>query len=308
MDRTLRVWRANILPLARVMLPYAVISQVVMSLGLWGLAPELEAMQADPSDVRAAFGVLGSVGVLSTLSLWISWLGVVALSRASYPLFTGEPPPRASPLRLHLSATLAYIALLLLAPLLCAVALIPSGILLLVLAGAIKALDASTQVAGAVIAAVGLLLIMLTLATVFLWLTLRVYFAGPALASESPSSLRTLWRRCRELMSGRIGPGLLGRVPVRASILLTVISAIVFSTQIIASMPYLALQASFGSDVGALSSSVPLMLRLPAEAFIVGFSALTQPIFALLGMRFYLDQRVRREALDLELALQRRAA
>lgn len=309
MDRSLRVWRAHILPLARVMLPYALLSQLVMLLGIWALAPQQEAMRVNPQDVFAGVSLLIGMGGLMSVAFWLAWLGYVAVSRAAYPLFTGSPAPTGvSGLRLHLSATWAYLALWILAPLLCAVALIPAGLIVAVVGVAIMALGPVGSAAGVIVGVIGVLMISATVMVVLLWLSLRCYFAGQVLAIES-TSLGTIWRRSGELMSGRIAPGFLGRVAVRASILLTVVSSIVFSVQGIASIPMLALQFAFSDDLSSMSvHAIPLVLRLPAEAFSVAIQALTSPIFALFGMRFYLDQRVRREALDLELALERRAA
>lgn len=308
MDRSLRVWRANIVPLAKVMLPFAVASQLLMSLGVWSLSNHQEAMQQDPEDFVSAFIVLGGMMCFATVAMWLSWIGHVALSRAAYPLFTGQPaPPVGSRIHLFLAATWAFLGIGAIIVLVCAVAMIPLVLVGVLIALAIGSTGGSPiAVAIGVGGGVGLLFLIILL--VFLWMTLRCYFAPAVLALES-TSLRTVWRRCRELMSGRIAPGFLGRVPVRASILLTVVSAIVFSVQGIASFPMLGLQFAFSEDLSRLSvNAVPLILRLPAEAFVVAIQAITAPIFALFGMRFYLDQRVRREALDLELALEQRAA
>lgn len=308
MDRSLRVWRGNLLPLARVMLPYAVLSRVLISVGMQQVGAQQQQMLAEPDNILIAGRVMGSMFGMMGIAFWLAWLGYFELSWRAYPLFTGQPPPLTRGfLRRQLTATMSFVALVVFTFTVCVVAMLPVMLLVGGIAYAVQQQATSPMpMVLTVLIGGGVALLVFTL--VMLWLTLRCYFAAPVLAVETPS-LRVAWRRCRELIGGRIGPGFFGRVPVRASILITVVAAVVFSIQGIASFPMLGLQMAFSDSLANLSvDAVPLYLRVPAEALVVAVSAVSSPIYALFGMRFYLDQRVRREALDLELALEQQAA
>src|SRR5690606_2929329 len=115
-----------------------------------------------------------------------------------------------------------------------------------------------------------------------LWVLLRFLFAPQVLVSESLGLWPTI-RRSGALVSGRIGPGWLGLVGLRAAILVSVMGAVVSAVQFLFGLPTLVLQAVFrNGDLGQLTSAtIPWALRLPLEALQIAGVAFTSPLFVI---------------------------
>lgn len=157
-------------------------------------------------------------------------------------------------------------------------------------------------IAGGVVG--GLLLFFVPLGAT-LWYFLRVMLVPTVLAVEERGVLDTL-KRSGALISGRIGVNFLDRVFVRATIVLTVVFAVVLIVIVVSSVPQGILQVVFGNilDPGnANPNAIPQALLIPAELIEAVAAALMTPLTTVLAAVFYLDMRMRREGLDLELKL-----
>ncbi|HXN41819.1 MAG TPA: hypothetical protein VN918_08540 [Myxococcaceae bacterium] len=106
-------------------------------------------------------------------------------------------------------------------------------------------------------------------------------------------------------MSGRIGPGVMTGVKVRATVLITAMMLVVLVVTSLGSIPSVFLTLAYAKRDGifAVSSAVPELFLIPAELFHVGVQSLFGPLYIALASIFYLDMRARREGLDLELKL-----
>lgn len=109
-------------------------------------------------------------------------------------------------------------------------------------------------------------------------------------------------RRSARLMSGRVEPGVMGLVKVRASILLLVVFLLLLVPTLVVSGPQLILTSYYSPGPGVMDPlAVPFLMRLPLEVLQIGISSLVAPFGILAMLVFYFDLRVRREGLDLEL-------
>ncbi|MFL5319563.1 MAG: hypothetical protein ACJ790_07885 [Myxococcaceae bacterium] len=147
---------------------------------------------------------------------------------------------------------------------------------------------------------------------IFLWYILRFMLAPAVVATEAGGGLHA-FRRSRELISGRMGPRFGDRQFIRATLVLTVMVVVVLVVGLVTSLPALIVQTAFGGfgGAGADPTRVPQLLLIPAELFEVFCASLLVPLTYVLSAVFYLDARMRREGLDLELTLdelQRRIA
>lgn len=142
------------------------------------------------------------------------------------------------------------------------------------------------------------LLFALASVPVFLWLLIRYSLAAPALMLEKQGVTAALSRSAR-LVRGSwwriLGINLLAWV---MSLIFTMIIAIPFTIAGLA-FGYLDLdrQVAFDGTVGQTTA----VLVLTAVSGIIS-STLTIPFMGTLGVLVYVDQRIRREALDIELA------
>lgn len=147
-----------------------------------------------------------------------------------------------------------------------------------------------------------------------LWYVLRFMLAPPVIAAEDGGAWAT-FKRSNALISGRVGPRFVDRQFIRATLVLTVMFVVVIVVGVVTSIPALLVQSAFGNifdPTNADPSKIPQALLIPAELFEVFCASLVSPLTFVLGAFFYLDARMRREGLDLELKLdalaQRRAA
>ncbi|MFF2077703.1 hypothetical protein ACFVXG_23460 [Kitasatospora sp. NPDC058162] len=129
-----------------------------------------------------------------------------------------------------------------------------------------------------------------------LWLLIRYSLAAPALMLEKQGVMAALSR------SRRLVRGFWWRVCAVVLVLSRILAVIVGATLLIP-FRFLGLVLGFGSmdrlgDAGHESIG---MMVLTAVAGIIA-SALTTPFLAAVGVLVYIDQRIRREALDIELA------
>ncbi|MBL8957202.1 MAG: hypothetical protein JNK82_40890 [Myxococcaceae bacterium] len=149
---------------------------------------------------------------------------------------------------------------------------------------------------------VGMLLMALTMLGWMMWFFLRFALWGPVVAAEAVGPLGA-FRRTGALTSGRVGPGLMGLVKMRLMILITVVAMLLLLISLISSVPVLVLQGMYGNLLDPAAGEVPAVLLVPAELLNLAAGAVMYPLYVAFQVIFYVDLRVRREGLDLELQL-----
>ncbi len=309
-DRAASFWRANWRPLFILLLGFQLVQYaLVKALDLLlqrTLREMLHGAAFDPiswlknppiADTSQLAKVLPLGALFMVATILLSQIAGVATSAYIYPRLTsGEPPTVARAVRLalgRLGATTgavllsfgmaALMGLLFFAPAIGAVgaALLSGQIALLVLAGVLA------FIAGVVLV---------------LWFVLRFILTAQVTAVE-PLSAWGIFRRTGALSSGRIGPGFTGWVKGRLTILVTIVFGILFLVSTLTGLPAVALQLVYGSPLDPIRDATPLWLLIPAELLQVVASAMIDPLYIVFQVIFYLDMRVRREGLDLELAI-----
>jgi len=141
----------------------------------------------------------------------------------------------------------------------------------------------------------------------FVWYILRFVTLAQVVALEDASVGRVL-ARTAELSSGRVGPGFTGLVKFRLTVLLTVVGVLIAITSVVASAPELILNVFFGGFKDGVLIEPPQRLLVPAELISAVVSTIVWPLYVVFQVMFYVDMRVRREGLDLELQLQEKPA
>jgi len=244
--------------------------------------------------------------------VWLYWLSSLVVSRYVVPTQLGELVTPAQGLRRGLkrlgALTGAYAlslpwalgAILLMA--------LPGG---LVFGAGVAMLGLSSgtgaRMVGGIVLFVGLLVALLGMLGGILWYMLRFSLLGPVLAMEELSAIRT-FRRSGEMLSGRVEPGFLGRVRVRAILLVTVVTLILLAVGTLTMLPAIIVQFIYRDPLDPMSIPlVPQSILVPVELFQLAGQAVFNPLGLVFYALFYLDLRVRREGLDLERRLDMRS-
>jgi hypothetical protein len=325
-DRCAIFWRAHLVPLFALglgfqLLNYIFKKSVMLTLGrtsaLFQDPQQLEArIQEDPLGVTSEVGIATLALILLIVVLtWSYWLSTLVIARYVVPVQLGESARPADGLRRGLhrlgALTVAYL-LSLLWGLGVGLLLMLPGLLLsgvgAVLAGA--SADSGSPIVGFVIAMLGVILMSLGFLAAFLWYFLRFSVLGPVFAMEDLSALGA-FRRSGALLSGRVAPGFLGRVKVRAMVLFTAVGGIVIAVTLIFSLPGLIVHGIYGQltdPSAAATRPIPQTLLVPVELLEVLGQSIFLPLALVFSAMFYLDLRMRREGLDLERRLAHRSA
>jgi hypothetical protein len=309
-DRSAIFWRGHFRPLFLLSLGFNLTTYIltkVLQLTLMEI-PSLQAPGGDPAALGAFLPrYLLSLGGVLLVSIWLYNLNTLVVARYVVPTQLGdETHPRDSLRRAwqRLGALSgAYLLSLLWGTGVLLLLMLPGGVLL----GAGAALVAQARDAGggaSILVAVSILfagIIVMTLGFVggMLWYLLRFALLGPVLALEEQSARRA-FRRSGELLSGRVEPGFIGRVTVRAMLLVTVVSLILIAVSLLFGLPSLLLQFIYRDPANPMGSLAPQALLVPAELLQVVGQAVFNPLGLVVYAMLYLDMRVRREGLDLE--------
>ena len=206
------------------------------------------------------------------VSLWLYDLNTMVVARYVVPTQLGEPASPADGMRRALKRALsftgAYVLSLFWGVGAMLLMMLPGGVLAGV--GAVMGIQSSTpgtRIAGIVLAGGGAILAMFGLLGGGLWYLLRFCLLAPVMALEDLPAMRS-FRRSGELLSGRVEPGFIGRMSVRAMILVTVASVILLAVSVLCGMPALILQFAYGvgfDPAAAAANPVPQSLLVPAE-------------------------------------------
>lgn len=314
-DRSASAWREHWKPLFRLYLGFQLVQYVLLK--LWQLALQAwfpaalssarmaEAIKTSP--LSAALQLLVGMGTLLLTTLYFTQVASVALTGFVYPRLTGTGQPSlGDALRLglrRLGPTSGAFAISVGWSVVVALLIqVPTAALL----GITAALAAKSSAVGMAIFAgltglVGALASLLTLQ----WFIVRFFCLSQVAAVEDIGAWR-IFQRANELSSGRVEPGLLGLVKMRLTMLITVVGAILGILFIVTSVPEALVEVLYGNALdptNADHSAVPATLLIPAELLQLVASSAFAPVYAVFQVLFYVDMRVRREGLDLELEL-----
>ncbi|MFP2934362.1 hypothetical protein ACLESO_56455 [Pyxidicoccus sp. 3LG] len=314
-DRAATFWRGHLKSLFILSFGFSLVNYIATKstvLSIQRLAPSLYGpdaqarAQQDPTAILGdASASMGLWAVLVVFLFWSYWLATLAAARYVVSAQLGEPVQPVEGLRRALSRvgtlTGAYFFAMAWGVLMTVLMLAP-GALFGGMAAAASVMGSNTLAIVLVVVAVPLAI--LGLIGAMLWFFLRFLLLPPVLAMEDLGAWET-FKRSGELLSGRVGPGFLGRVVVRAMILYTVVSFILISVQLVSGIPSWLVMAPYGSpfDAGTMART-PQLLLVPAELIQVVAQSCFSPIYFVFCSLFYLDMRVRREGLDLERRLE----
>ncbi|MEN9796668.1 MAG: hypothetical protein RL653_364 [Pseudomonadota bacterium] len=313
-DRAVRHWRAHLKLYVPPVLGFQLVLYVLQKGYLFAMDRYFplmrggraldDALSAGASEavVRQLGLGFGAAAVLAVASLVLSQAASVAVQAEIWPRLLGNVPPegtwktrlRARAWTLTSTFTLAQLWLL--------------GVLLLGSAPVAAGLMLTWQLSGdlsplALVVGVGAEAVVVLL--VLLWYVLRFLMVPTVLATEDRGAVETL-RRAGELVQGRVAPGLLGLLPVRATVLLTTAFALLLGVGLVTSIPSLVVQGLFGNlfnpDAGPPGPWFQL-LSVPADLVETAGSAVLSPLYFALFCYHYLDVRMRRDGLDLSARL-----
>ncbi|WP_426730931.1 hypothetical protein [Myxococcus faecalis] len=310
-DRSVTFWRGHLKPLFVLSLGYSLVNYIATK-GVLQLTRVLTPMLYSPDQQVLAqqrpFEMLGQSalamvlwGGMFSFLIWSYWLAMVATSRFVVSTQLGTPVSPADSLRRSLSmvgpVTGAFVLSLGWSLLVMLVACVP-GIIVLVVGGVVSAMG--SQALGAVVLILGVLVLGLGMVGAMLWYFLRFLLLPPVLAMEDLGAWAA-FQRSGTLLSGRVEPGFLGRVVVRGMILFTVVSLILFSVHLLFGIPSWLVMLPYGNPFSADTiARTPQWLLVPVELLQVMAQSFFSPVNFVVCAFFYLDLRVRREALDLE--------
>lgn len=313
-DRAVRHWRAHLKLYVPPVLGFQLVLYVLQKGYLFSMDRYFplmrggraldDALSAGASEavVRQLVLGFGAAAVLAVVSLVLSQAASMAVQAEIWPRLLGNAPPEGA-WRTRLLArawtlawTFALAQLWLLGVLLVASAPVAAGWMLTwQLTGELPVVALIVGVGVESVAVLGVLL----------WYVLRFLMVPTVLATEDHGPVETL-RRAGELVRGRVGPGLLGLLPVRATVLLTTAFALLLGVGLVTSIPSLLVQGIFGNlfnpDAGPQGPWFQL-LSIPADLVETAGSAVLSPLYFTLFCYHYLDVRMRRDGLDLSARL-----
>ncbi len=315
-DRSTSFWRTNWKALFQLFLGFQLVQYVLMKgleLAIDRIFPAaknpaqlLDLMKTDPSQWAPDLGPLaaGTMAIV-LVNFLLSQVGGVALTAFVFPRITGVGAPspgdafRASLRRL--GPTFGMFALTFLWTGVVGVLFFLPGAL--TIGGSIALTLGGNSGAGATVAILGGLLVIAGMVVLVLWFLIRFVLSSQVLAVE-PIGALACFRRTDALSSGRVGPGALGLVKGRLTVLITIIAFILTVVGVVTGLPELVVKTIFGefSASGATGVSAPQLLVVPAQLLQVVMGAVITPLYVVFQVVFYVDMRVRREGLDLELA------
>lgn len=317
-DRCAIFWRAHLVPLFTLGLGFQLVDYIFKkgfalmlerSSSLMRNPQELDArIQDDPLGAMTELGlvVLAAIALMVFLT-WSYWISTVVVARYVVPIQLGESARPSDGLRRGLqrlgALTGAYLLSLLWGVGITLLCMVP-GFLLLVVGAFLSSVDAgsASRIVGVVLSVVGVIGMSLGWLAALLWYFLRFAVLGPVFAMEDLSAMAS-FRRSGALLSGRVAPGFLGRVRVRAMILLSAIGGIIIAVTLLFSLPELIVHGAYGrltDPSAAAAHPIPQTLLVPVELFQVLGQSIFLPLALVFSAMFYLDLRMRREGLDLE--------
>lgn len=313
-DRSVNFWRANWKPLFWLMLGFQLVEGTLVAVSqgltrvLFPLASSPEALKHPNAQAFThMFGSLSLLMLAIFASLFVAQVAGVAATHFSYSRLINQGQPNASDSFRHAAARLgtitgAFFLSMAWSVVVMVLLLLPAG----VLGGGAMALGLNQQRAPAAVLGVlaALALIFGTIVLV-LWFAIRFILVSQIIAIEPLGAMAT-FRRADALSSGRVYEGAGGLVKLRLTVLVTIVGTVLLIMSVVASMPTLFAGAAFGANFtpgNTLNDVVPLYVMIPLQLVQSVMGAVLAPLYIVFQTFFYTDMRVRREGLDLELAL-----
>lgn len=318
LDRSATFWRRHVWALFRMYLGfslalYAVSKAMQLALARWapifrgGSAAVALAEQLPPEELFRLIAVgAGLVTVTLLVYSWLSWHAWVALSDYAVRGALGHPIRIEASLRRAVArAGTTTVAFLISA--VYAVATMVGFMLPGIGLVAVMAFTLPPGPASVVLVFIGTGLALGGMVFGALWCVLRFLLTCQVVALENAGPFQAILRS-GALIAGRIGPGFLDWVKVRATILVTVVALLLMTVVLVSGTPLMIVEVVYGNafdPTRADPSAVPETLRVPAELLQVVVQSFFAPLYVTFAAFFYLDMRVRREGLDLEMKLER---
>ncbi len=318
MDRAIGFWRAHWRPLFQLMVAFQLAQLIAVKaaqLGaralfpLFSTGPEGFATLSKQPEVAlpqlGGFIAMMSAAVL--VALFISQVAGVATTHFTWTRLVGGGAPTPGDAFRHAAARLAITAgawaLSLAWSVVVAGLLVAPGGLLLAGAALFGAQEQRTL--AVVLGVVGVLVLGFGLLVLVLWFVIRFVLLSQVIATEPVGALEA-FRRTGRLSSGRVADGLVGLVKLRLTVLISIIGGILLLVSLVMSAPTFIVGAFYGVTFQpgqGLDDVVPAAVLVPIEFLQTVGGSVVAPLYVVFQVLFYVDMRVRREGLDLELAL-----
>ena len=309
-DRAVNFWRVHWKPLFGLLLGFQLVegtlvagSQAITRV-VFPLAGDATALKNPSPEVVAQLGGKFAMLMLAILgALFISQVAGVAVSHYSYARLIKKGQPNPSDSFRHAASRLgtttgAFILSMMWSVLVGVVLMIPAtalGVLGAIMAG-------SGNILLLILAGIAFILSMIVFV---LWFAIRFILVSQIIAVEPLGAFAT-FRRADALSSGRVYAGAAGIVKLRLTVLVTIVGTILLIIGFVASIPTFVAGALYGANLqpgNTVEDVVPLYVLAPLQLFQSVLGALLAPLYTVFQTFFYTDMRVRREGLDLELAL-----
>lgn len=316
-DRATSLWRSNWKPLFALFLPFQLVEYIVLKAGLLagrtafplmtGDPASLELIKADPvAGLTQAAGFMGLMGAGLLFSFLATQVSSVASTHLMYPRVTGTAAPDVGQsvkfAFARLGPTMGSFFLSLGWTFVVSVAVLAGGFIAAGVAAWLGPDHGAMTVGLLVLAAAWVSIGSLVL---LLWFIIRFVLVGQVIAVEAVGSMAA-FRRSGTLAAGSVGPGLLGWVKARLTVLLTIVGGVLVIVSLVSTLPVVVVGVFYGANFNpghTVDDVVPQVILVPIQVLQVVLGALVAPLFDALKVMFYVDMRVRREGLDLELKL-----
>lgn len=317
LDRAVTFWRANWRALFWLTVGFQLAQFTVMRLmqvairrwfPMFSSAEALALAQRSPEKLLPQVAGLVTLLLVSTfLVLFVSQVGGVATSHFGWRRLLGSGAPTPADSFRHaaqrLVPTFGAFALSIGWSFIVMVGLLLPAVGLGGLAAWFTSSDSGRL--GALFALLAAIALVVALVVLVLWFIIRFVLLGQILAIEDVGAWRA-FRRADELSSGRVLAGAMGLVKLRLTVLITVMGGVLLIIGTVASAPTLIAGALYGAGFTAgtsLYDVVPTAVLVPLELLDVVLTSVVAPLYVMFQLFFYGDMRMRREGLDLELAL-----
>lgn len=315
-DRSASFWRAHWRPLFWLAVGFQLAQFTLLKLYQLGSRRFFPAMNGDlvalakENEALVLTQLAGAAATLAVMvlgTLALSQVGGVATTHFVYPRLLGRAGPgigdSVSFSLKHLGPTLGAFLLSIAWSLVVGLGLLLPGAGLA--AGGLVLAAGDSRVAGVVLLVLGVVALVLGFVVLLLWFLIRFLLTAQVVALEGAGALQ-VFRRTNALSSGRVEPGALGLVKLRLTVLVTVIGVLLVIVGLLATLPSLALGLAYGASLQpghTINDVVPQVLLTPVELVQVVLGSLFAPLYVVFQVLFYVDMRIRREGLDLELKL-----
>lgn len=313
-DRSVNFWRANWKALFQLMLGFQLVEGTVLALSQ-GLVRVLFPLARDPDAINhrpleALPQLMGSMGLFTVAilgMLLVAQVAGVAATHFTFSRLTARGQPDGAEGFRHAASRLGTTTLTFLLSMGWSF-VVMIGLMLPAFglgAGAVALQLTNHELAARVLLVLAAIAALVSTIVLVLWFAIRFILVSQIIAIEPLGAMAT-FRRANALSSGRLAQGFGGLVKVRLTILVTIVGLLLLIMSLVITVPQLLAGAAFGATLApghTINDVVPLYVLLPLQLLQSILGALLAPLYVVFQTFFYTDMRVRREGLDLELAL-----